>query len=84
VSDPLKNEGEGSRSGAKQYDDAATHHAEKGDTESEARDAARDLADPAKRKDLQQAESTGRERSKGEDPQLRQGEKDTKRGAERH
>jgi hypothetical protein len=65
------NEGEGSRSGARQYDDGATRHAKAGESDRAARQAARDLDDPATRKDLEKAESTGRSKAKEEDRLLR-------------
>ncbi len=71
MGDPLKNEGEGSRTGARRYDEGATRHAEKGGSEAEAKEAARDLDDPGKRREMQKAEEVGRKRAKEEDPLLR-------------
>ena len=45
--DKNANEGEGSRSGARQYDDGATRHAKAGESDRAARQAARDLDAPA-------------------------------------
>lgn len=69
--DTNQNEGEGSRTGARQYDEGATRHAQAGESDRAAQQAARDLADPAKKRDLEQAESAGRERAKEEDRLLR-------------
>ena len=69
--DTNSNGGEGSRTGARQYDEGATRHAKAGESDRAARQAARDLEDPAKKRDLESAESAGRERAKEEDRLLR-------------
>ncbi len=71
MSNPTKNEGEGSRTGARKYDEGATRHAEKGASAAKAKKAARDLEDPEKRRELQKAEEVGRKRAKEKDPLLR-------------
>lgn len=65
------NEGEGSRTGARRYDEGATRHAKAGESDRAARQAARELDDPSTKRDLEQAEATGRERAKEEDRLLR-------------
>jgi hypothetical protein len=71
MGDPMKNEGEGSRSGARQYDEGATQHADKGRSPDEAKKAARDLDDPGERRAMEEAEKVGRGHAKEEDRLLR-------------
>ncbi len=61
-----KNEGEGSRSGAKAYDDAAKRFADSGRVK-EAADKAKIARDGPERAELERAEATGRSHSKGEE-----------------
>lgn len=71
-----KNEGEGSRSGAKAYDDAATKFADSGRVK-EAADKAKTAREGPERAELDRAEAAGRSHSKGEDPaRRRSGEPD--------
>jgi hypothetical protein len=64
------NEGEGSRTGAKQYDQAAERFAKSGKVEQKAKEA-RDAVDGPEGKELAEAEATGKRHSKGEDPALK-------------
>ena len=61
-----RNEGEGNRTAAKEYNDAATQHAKSGKVEREARDAARAL-DTAEGEELKKAEAEGKRRKTPED-----------------
>src|SRR5262249_6284970 len=65
-----KNEGEGSRSGAKAYDDATRSFVEKGGVPSAA-EAARRAVEGPERDELLRAEAEGKRHSKGDDPALR-------------
>ena len=67
MSGAWKNEGEGSRSGAKAYDDAAKDFADSGRVRAAA-DKAMVAREGAERADLDRAEAEGRSHSKGEDP----------------
>jgi hypothetical protein len=67
---PLPNEGEGSRSGAKAYDEATERFARSGKVEEKAKEAERAIESEA-RKELEHAETVGKSHSKGEDPQLK-------------
>ena len=64
------NEGEGSQSGARQYDDATRAFIASGKVKQAADEAARDVSGP-NAKELKQAEEEGKRHSHGEDPQLR-------------
>lgn len=68
-----RNEGEGNRTAAKVYDDAATKFAQSGKVEKQAEEAAK-AREGAERKDLDRAEQVGKSHAKGEDPQLRKRE----------
>jgi hypothetical protein len=64
------NEGEGSRSGARAYDEAAEKFAKSGKVEGKAREA-RAAIDGPEGKDLARAEAEGKRHAKGEDPALK-------------
>ena len=68
------NEGEGSRSGARAYDQASEKFARSGKVESKAREARQAVEGP-EGKELERAEATGKSHAKGEDPELARGEK---------
>jgi hypothetical protein len=68
------NEGEGSRTGARAYDQAATAFARSGQVEAAAREAAAAIDGPEGAA-LRQAEEAGRRHSHGEDPALLSGER---------
>ena len=64
------NEGEGSRTGARQYDRAAEKFAKSGKVEEKAREA-RDAIDSPEGPELERAEAEGRRHAKGEDPAVK-------------
>jgi hypothetical protein len=63
------NEGEGSRSGGRGYDEGAEKFAKSGKVEQKAREA-RQAVDSPEDKELERAEAEGRRHAKGEDPAL--------------
>jgi hypothetical protein len=65
-----KNEGEGNRTAAKQYNDAQKSFAESGKVDPAAKDAARAVDGP-EGAELRKAEEVGKRHSHGEDPQLK-------------
>jgi len=67
MSGAWKNEGEGSRSGAKAYDDGVRRFVDSGRVKQQA-EKARDAREGAERTALERAEAAGRSHSKGEDP----------------
>ena len=70
MSGNAKNEGEGSRSGAKAYNDATRKFVVSGRV-GEAAQSAKRAVEGGEKSDLQQAEAEGKRHSKGEDPALR-------------
>jgi hypothetical protein len=66
------NEGEGSRTAARQYDRAAEKFAKSGKVEEKAREA-REAVDGPEGPELERAEAEGRHHAKGEDPAVKQG-----------
>jgi hypothetical protein len=65
-----KNEGEGNRTAAKQYNDAQKRFAESGKVEAAAKDAARAVDGP-EGGELRDAELLGKRHARGEDPQVK-------------
>ena len=65
-----QHEGEGSRTGAKQYNDGATAFAHSGKVDKAAQDAARAVDGP-EGASLRAAEAAGKSHSHGEDPALK-------------
>jgi hypothetical protein len=63
------NEGEGSRSGARAYDEASEKFAKSGKVDEKAREA-RQAVDGLEGKELERAEAEGKRHAKGEDPAL--------------
>jgi hypothetical protein len=63
------NEGEGSRSGARAYDQATEKFARSGKVDEKAREA-RQAVDSPEGKELERAEAEGKRHGKGEDPAL--------------
>jgi len=61
------NEGEGNRTAARQYDEAATEFAHSGKVEPAADAAVKSLDDPVEAEKLKEAEKVGKGRSHGED-----------------
>jgi hypothetical protein len=75
MSGEWKNEGEGSRSGAKAYDDATKRFVDSGRVKEQA-EKAKMARDGSERAALDRAEAAGRSHSKGEDPALRRHDPD--------
>jgi hypothetical protein len=69
MSGEWKNEGEGSRSGAKAYDDGVRRFVDSGRVKEQA-EKARESREGAERTVLERAEAAGRSHSKGEDPAI--------------
>jgi len=67
------NEGEGSRTAAREYDRAAEKFTKSGKVEEKAREA-RDAVDSSEGPELERAEAEGRRHAKGEDPAVNQGQ----------
>ena len=65
-----KNEGEGNRTAARQYDREQQQFAQSGKVDEAARDAARAVQGPEGEK-LREAERIGKSHAKGEDPALK-------------
>jgi uncharacterized protein (TIGR02284 family) len=65
-----RNEGEGNKTAAKEYNEATTKFAHSGKVDKQAQEAAQ-AREGAERKDLDRAEQAGKSHAKGEDPQLR-------------
>jgi hypothetical protein len=70
MSGEWKNEGEGSRSGAKEYDQAQEKFAKSGKVEKAAKEAEKAVDGP-EGAELRKAEEKGKSHSHGEDPELR-------------
>jgi hypothetical protein len=66
---PQRNEGEGNKTAAKEYNKAATRHAESGRSDEAARKA-RQAMDTPEGTAMREAEIEGKRHAKGEDPQL--------------
>lgn len=69
MSDDKRNEGEGSRSAARHYNEATREFTESGKVEDKAREAA-DVSEEEKAR-LREAEKAGKSHAKEEDPALR-------------
>jgi Protein of unknown function (DUF2934) len=65
------NEGEGSQSGAREYNRSTVEFIETGWVEAAAQEAADALDDKVEAAELQKAEEAGKARSRGEDPLLK-------------
>ena len=66
----MPNEGEGSRTGARQYDEATKRFAKSGKVEKKAREA-RDAVEGEEGKELEKAEAEGKRHIAEEDPALK-------------
>ena len=64
-----RNEGEGNKTAAKDYNKAATEHAQSGKSEKAAEEAARAM-DTSEGTAMREAEIKGKSAAKGEDPKL--------------
>ena len=70
MTDENRNEGEGSRTAAKEYNERTKQFIEKGDVEAKAKEASAAL-DRAEGEELRWAEEQGRAHAHEEDPQVR-------------
>jgi hypothetical protein len=66
-----RNEGEGNRTAAREYNQAQQRFVKSGQVDERARAAARDLANETIRRELEHAEAVGRRHIAEEDPQVR-------------
>lgn len=69
MADESRNEGEGSRTAAKDYNERTKQFVEKGAVEEKAKEASK-AVDSAEGEDLRQAEKMGLAHAHGEDPQV--------------
>ena len=70
MDDKGRNEGEGSRTAARRYNEGQQKFAESGKLEEKAKEA-QAAREGAEREELERAEKAGKERAKEEDPSLR-------------
>jgi hypothetical protein len=68
---PQRNEGEGNRTAAREYNQAQQRFVRSGQVDQKAREAERDLRDRDIRRELEHAETIGRRHPGGEDPEIR-------------
>jgi hypothetical protein len=66
MADDNRNEGEGSRTAARQYNEGVQSHIRKGNVDKEAHDAAK-AVEGSEGEDLRQAEETGKSHAKEKD-----------------
>ena len=66
-----RNEGEGNRTAAREYNEAQRRFVKSGQVEPKAREAERDLKDDSIRRELEHAETVGRRHAAGEDPAVK-------------
>jgi len=66
-----KNEGEGNRTAAREYNQAQQRFVRSGQVEQKAHEAEHDLRNRDVRHELEQAEAVGRRHAKGEDPEIK-------------
>jgi hypothetical protein len=69
MTDKMKNQGEGDREGARQYNKDTEAYAKSGKVDKAAQDAEKAM-EGKERKELLEAEREGKEHAKGEDPLL--------------
>jgi hypothetical protein len=65
-----KNEGEGNRTAAREYNQAQQRFVQSGKVEDKARQAERDIRDKDIRQELEHAETVGKSHAAGEDPEV--------------
>jgi hypothetical protein len=68
-----RNEGEGNRTAAREYNQAQQQFARSGQVDQKAREAEQDLRSEDVRRELEHAEAIGRKHSAGEDRQVKRG-----------
>ena len=66
-----RNEGEGNRTAAREYNEAQRRFVDSGKVEEKAREAERDLKKDSIRRELEHAEAVGRRHAAGEDPKVK-------------
>jgi hypothetical protein len=66
-----RNEREGNRTAAREYNEAQQRFVKSGQVGEKAREAERDLAKDSIRRELEHAETVGRSHAAGEDPEVR-------------
>ena len=66
-----RNEGEGNRTAAREYNEAQQRFVRSGQVDQKARDAERDIRDRDIRRELEHAEAIGRSHAAEEDPVIR-------------
>ena len=66
-----RNEGEGNRTAAREYNEAQQRFIKSGQVDQKAHEAERDLRDDSIRRELEQAEAIGRRHIAEEDPEVR-------------
>jgi len=66
-----RNEGEGNRTAAREYNQGQQRFIRSGQVDQKAREAERDLRDSEIRRELEHAEAVGRRHAAGEDPEVR-------------
>lgn len=65
-----RNEGEGNRTAARQYNEAQRQFVRSGQVDQKAHQAEHDLSNEKIRRELEHAEAVGRRHSAGEDPEV--------------
>ena len=65
-----RNEGEGNRTSAREYNESQQRFIRSGQVDQKAREAARDLDEDAIRRELEHAEKIGRRHTAEEDPEI--------------
>ncbi|HTW51018.1 MAG TPA: hypothetical protein VME45_03880 [Stellaceae bacterium] len=66
-----RNEGEGNRTAAREYNESQQRFVRSGQADGKARQAERDLRSDDIRRELEHAETVGRRHAAGEDPEVR-------------
>jgi hypothetical protein len=66
-----RNEGEGNRTAAREYNQAQKRFVRDGKVEQKAREAARDMDENSIRRELEHAEAVGRSHAAKEDPEVK-------------
>jgi hypothetical protein len=67
---PQRNEGEGNRTAAREYNQAQRRFVKSGQVDDKARQAERDLQDADIRRELEHAEAVGKRHDAPEDPEI--------------
>ncbi len=67
---PRRNEGEGNRTAAREYNEAQQRFVKSGQVDETAREAERDIRNDDIRRELEHAEVVGKRHAAGEDPEV--------------